>query len=66
MSKQVHDLTVNYVTHTNSAIKVRYDGDTHWLPISQIEIGDDLDELSLGDKIEISVPDWLAVEKEMV
>lgn len=63
MRKHVRlNFTVEYVRETPAAILVIYDGENIWLPKSQISWIGAAEE---GDEIEVSIPRWLAEEKEM-
>lgn len=50
---------------TDKAVMINYEGDNIWLPKSQIEFDGRLD-LHIEKEIEIQIPEWLAVEKDMV
>lgn len=60
----IHDFTLHFHTETEKGIKVSTDGNranAFWLPKSQIEVVD------LGrDMVEVSIPEWLAKEKELL
>ena len=58
------ELFVEIKQKTDAAIRVN-DGspDDTWLPLSQIESHD---EIEVGKTIEISVPEWLSIEKGFV
>lgn len=47
------------------AIQVTDTVNTGWLPRSQIiePDEDDIDELGKGEEIELTIPEWLAIEK---
>ena len=61
MSK-LTEVTVQILSETEKAVMVTDDGKRHiWLPRSQIEIDMKDDELA-----EITLPEWLAKEKEMI
>jgi len=56
------DLTLNIHAETEKAIAVSDDGSTYiWLPKSQIEYAERGDSI-----VEVSMPNWLAVEKGLV
>lgn len=60
-SNWVHLENCDVVRLTERAVLVKYDGATVWLPLSQI---DDPDRLEEGDKgITVSITEWLANEK---
>jgi hypothetical protein len=63
--KQVHDFEVTYLGHSKKAIRVQYEDTEYWLPFSEIEMQNDPEKLRRGDKFEVSVPDWLVIEKGM-
>jgi len=61
MSK-LTEVTVQILSETEKAVMVTDDGKRHiWLPRSQIEIDMKDDELA-----EITLPEWLAKEKELI
>jgi hypothetical protein len=69
MSNKQHsrvEIEVEYVHQTENALRVS-DGtnDSIWLPKSQIEYDEDI-ELTKGKMISVTMPDWLAEEKELV
>jgi hypothetical protein len=64
-SQVMFDFTVTYKHHTHSAILVTLDNIEIWLPFSQITLPCDPDELVRDEQIEILVPEWLAIEKEI-
>lgn len=58
------DITVHVHAKTSKAILVSEDGDSDnatWLPLSQVEV-----ELIKGPIHEVTMPEWLAVEKGLV
>jgi hypothetical protein len=48
------------LAETDAAIKIRVDGDSYWLPKSQIDYTEDC---TVGEEIDIELPEWLAEEK---
>ena len=60
-------LQMNYKKHTPDALLIEDDlglsGEV-WLPLSQIEV--DLDGLEMGDQVEVTMPNWLARERDLV
>lgn len=57
-SEKLVDLEIDRIKHrTEKAILITKDGKDVWLPKSQIEINDD---------DTITLPEWLAIEKELV
>lgn len=66
MKSTVIDVTVMLHHRTDKAVLVSDDGDpksASWLPLSQIDIDD---SASSGDAVEITLPEWLAVEKGLI
>jgi len=57
------DLEMTYHTHTSQAIFVSDGVASVWLPLSQVELDKDLDRLSPGDPVEVTIPEWLADDK---
>lgn len=58
------DLDVEFLAETDAAVKVRdADGREAWLPKSQIEWPG---SAKLHEVIEVTVPQWLAEEKDLV
>jgi len=58
------DLTLHKHRSTEKAILVSDDGNEEnavWLPRSQIEV-----EVKQGNIVEVTLPEWLAKEKELV
>lgn len=65
MNKKLVELCVKRVTETDRAMLVSDGGsESAWLPKSQLTVLDVLDENE--GMIVISVPEWLAIEKELV
>lgn len=63
------DLNVEVIAKTDKALLVRVDGGERqgWVPLSLISDDSDLNGKSfLGDNGIISIPEWLACEKEWV
>lgn len=59
------DLTMHLHAETAAAIKASDDGDSahaKWLPKSQIEF----ELIRGGPSIEVTMPEWLAIEKGLV
>lgn len=61
-----HEVTLDLVIHLEreTALQVSLDGNEEasvWIPTSQIEVGDDN-----GGTTEITMPEWLAIKKELV
>ena len=64
-SKNIHDFNLFVHTRTRSAVLVSDSGDDDdgiWLPLSQIEIDEDV----LDDWTMVGVPQWLAEDKGLV
>lgn len=58
------DLTMQLHHETSKAILVSDDGDKEhavWLPLSQIEF-----ERKKSGLVEVTLPEWLALEKELI
>lgn len=55
-----------FLGQTRNSIRVRETSisQSFWLPKSQIDV-DDYDTLVEGETIDIDIPNWLAVEKEL-
>lgn len=67
MPRELADLTLTFHHETDAAVLVSDDGDRDnavWLPKSQIEM--DNDNPREGDSVEVTLPYWLAKEKELV
>lgn len=67
MASELVDLTLTFHHETAQAVLVSDDGDREnaiWLPKSQIEM--DNDHPREGDSVEVTVPVWLAKEKELI
>lgn len=63
--RQLVDFTLKLHAETSLALKVSKDDDAAnavWIPISQIEIN----ERSPGQTLEVTMPEWLAIEKGLV
>lgn len=66
MPKELFDGTFQFVRETDKAICVAEgENDTYWLPKSQVEYNEFI-TYSRGDKIEVTMPMWLAQEKGIV
>ena len=65
MSKSdIIDITVHVHAKTSKAILVSEDGDSDdavWIPLSQVEV-----EPIKGPIHELTIPEWLAIEKGLV
>jgi hypothetical protein len=65
MSSKIIELKIQIEHFTNKAILVKNLNDNKvWIPKSQIELDDE--ELSIGQIQEIQIPEWIAVDKELV
>lgn len=62
----MEEYLLEFLHKSENAILVKDCEDSIWLPLSQIEIEDDLECLERGDFITVFIPDWLAEEKELV
>lgn len=61
----MEEYSLEFLHSSENAILVRdADDNDIWLPKSQIEI-DDLENLERGEFVLISIPDWLAEEKDL-
>ncbi|MCK5607552.1 hypothetical protein KAR91_37055 [Candidatus Pacearchaeota archaeon] len=64
MSNETTDVSGEIVRITGQAILIN-DGDRDvWLPISQIENFDE--SWKVKDTVDLEIPEWLAIEKELV
>ena len=68
MSDPVYDMQVVYHHHTDAAVKVALDFTTKgiWLPLSEVQVDEDLDDQFAGNLINITAPQWLLEKKELV
>lgn len=62
MKSNLIDLLVEEVHRTASAILVTDGGPEVWLPLSQIEVR----ETDKADIVEITLPEWLALDKGLI
>lgn len=63
MKSTLIDLTLQIHVETPKAIKVSDDGNPKkavWLPLSQIEM------VKKGNLVEVTLPEWLAIDKGLV
>jgi len=54
---------------TDKAVLIQVDGDPDnevWIPKSQIEWESTGGLYAIGDEVEMEIPEWLAIEKELV
>lgn len=67
MHNEIVEITVIFKHETSQAILIN-DGDIEvWIPKSQIENYDDLDEvIEKGHEITIEIPEWLAIENDLI
>ena len=63
-SKTVELYDVTSIKESRLAIYVEYDGETYWIPKSQIH--DDSEVYTNDQEGTLVIPEWLAIEKEMV
>jgi len=60
------ELAIELIGKTDLALFV-FDGiRTVWIPKSQILDPEDLDDYNYGECFTITIPEWLALEKEMI
>lgn len=63
-------ITCTFIASTDKAILIEVDGVEDWIPRSQIseasEDLEDLDGLEKGDEVTITIPTWLAEDKELI
>jgi len=57
------DITAKFLRSTDRAICVEYNGESVWLPLSQLEYVPDLGPLLIGVDIDLSLSDWIAGQK---
>lgn len=56
-----------FIFQTEGAIKVDIDGEIVWLPKEAIEYDEDqLEDASPGNTIEISIPERMATDKQLI
>lgn len=61
------DVTVEFITQTDLAIRIKDGNQEMWLPKSQIkEIDKDYDNLTPKIIITILIPEWLAIAKGLI
>ena len=61
------DIICKYITSTDKALLIEADGEQVWIPISQInDLSVELSELERGDPLTITIPEWLAEDKELI
>lgn len=62
-SNYVHLESCDIITVTEKAVLIEYDGEKHWIPVSQLADGED-HNLEAGDKdITVSITEWIAEQK---
>ena len=64
MAREIIDITVQIHAKTDRAILVSDDGHKEkavWLPLSQVEV-----EMMRGGTAEITLPEWLALDKGLI
>lgn len=66
MPKELYRCQARAIRKSSSgaALLVEIDGKNHWIPQSQIH--DDSEVWKPGDDGELVIPEWLAIEKELV
>ena len=52
--------------HTDEAILFEYEGEEHWIPKRYVLNSDELDLNDPDEYQEITIPNWIAYEKEMI
>ena len=58
---------VKFLHQTESALLVDIEGEKVWLPKSIIEVDEyELDGIRKGNILEISIPEWLATDKQLI
>ncbi len=67
-SDEMEEYNVKFKAITDLAILVEYEKKSIWFPKSQIKSAGKIDyEMALqGMSISIMIPDWLAIDKEMI
>ena len=63
------EASVQFVRQTEMAILILDGNKEIWIPKSQINKGDeepDYDSLTNGDLLEITIPEWLALDKGII
>jgi len=58
-----HKFDMEFIRETDMAILTLFEGTEYWLPKSQIDWIGAAEE---GDEIEVSIPEWLAEDKELI
>jgi len=53
-------------TKTSKAVCLDIDGDHLWLPLSEIENVTDVLDADVDDEVVVTIPYWLAKEKQLV
>jgi len=66
MEEQV-DITCTFIASSAGAILIEVDGIEDWIPKSQItDASVDLEGLEKGDVLTITIPEWLAEDRELI
>lgn len=64
------DLTAEYITNTSEAILLDFTGEDDaegmWIPLSQVIIKEEIHDLEKGNTVNITMPEWLAINKRLV
>ena len=67
MSRRV-DIKCRVISITDAAVLLDHDGDAdnfQWVPLSVLDV-DEIKELAVNETYELSIPEWIAIEKEMI
>jgi hypothetical protein len=61
------DITCTFLARSGRAILIEVDGQQEWIPTSQVsEASVDLDDVEEGQTLTITIPEWLAEERELI
>jgi hypothetical protein len=59
------EYTLEFLFQSENAILVKDGNNEIWLPKSKIVFDDEYEELEKGELIKISIPNWIAEDKEL-
>jgi len=64
MAESTYDFLVHVNYITSKSLRVNLGTAVEWLPKSQISSPDmEIEEIEVGDKVTLTIPEWLAMKK---
>ena len=65
-NNELLEIEVLILHHTEEAALIEYEGEEHWIPKRYISSEEEIDWNNSEEEQEVSIPNWLAYERDMI